>query len=120
MRELCYRVQSDKPSLDYGLSHIFPHLVGQEVGDSYGAAETVRDATFVDECQPCAGVSQGPLRGQAYSRHAEQRDGVPSVTVYSLLTSKKNIGKIKAETPFMPTPTFLLVELCSCGAPAGG
>lgn len=51
------------------------HLVGQEVGDPYGAAETVRDATFVDESQPCARVSQGPLWGQAYSRHAERAVG---------------------------------------------
>lgn len=47
----------------------FSHLVGQEMGDSYGAAETVRDATFIDKRQPCARISQGPLWGQAYSRH---------------------------------------------------
>lgn len=49
----------------------FAHLIGQEVGDSHGTAEAVRDATFVDERQPCARVSQGPLWGQTYSRHVE-------------------------------------------------
>lgn len=48
------------------------HLVGQEVRDSYGAAVTVRDATFIDERQSCARVSQSPLWGQAYSRHIER------------------------------------------------
>lgn len=42
-------------------------LVGQEVGDPYGAAEAVRDATFVDESQPRARVSQSPLGGKTYS-----------------------------------------------------
>lgn len=89
---MAYVLQSSSVSPYLYQTVTITHLVGQEVGDPYGAAETVRDATFINKCQPCARVSQGPLWGQAYSRHAERGEGTRMTEVGKQEKKKRNGG----------------------------
>lgn len=76
------------------------YLVRKKMSDAYRAAETVRDAAFVDERQPCSRERQGPLGGKANSRHPGLR--WVCALVYSIYTRIEWKGDKRSKSRFLP------------------